>query len=69
MIEQNVREQIARHHRIDPTIDPKRVVEIQIRQERELLERMADQLEENNRADAATIMRDLADEWLAELEH
>ncbi len=42
MIEKRVREQVARHHHVDPTIDRKRIVEIQIRQERERLERMAD---------------------------
>ncbi len=67
MIEKNVREQIARHHHVDPTIDRKRIVEIQIRQERERLERMADRLDD--KGGNGDIIRELAGDWLSELEH
>lgn len=68
-IEQRVREQIERHYRVDATIDSRRVVEIQIRQERERLELMADQLDEKGNYGGAEIVRELAGEWLSELEH
>jgi hypothetical protein len=42
-IESRVREQLVRHLNVDPTIDRRRVVEIQIGQEREKLERLIEE--------------------------
>lgn len=40
IVESRVREQIERHQRVNPSGDPRSVVDIQIKQERELLERL-----------------------------
>jgi hypothetical protein len=61
-IEGRVREQLRRHHNVDPNIDPKRIIDIQIAQEKERLEKMYDRLD--------TKSHDLIDsliEWLPDL--
>ena len=66
-IEGRVREQLARHQRVDPNMDPRRVVDIQIEQERERLEGMRDKFENQGKDDLAEAVRILADEWLRQL--
>ena len=64
-IENRVREQLARHLRVDPTSNRKQVVELQMKQEREKLERLIEQHEENpTKCDAYQTILD----WLPELE-
>lgn len=46
-IERRVRDQVRRHLNIDPNIDPRRVVEIQIQQEQEKLERLLAEMEDD----------------------
>jgi hypothetical protein len=67
-IERKLREQIARHQRVDPTVERKRVVEIVIRQERERLERLRDRSEEAGQDDVADLNDVLIDDWLPDLE-
>jgi hypothetical protein len=59
-IERRVNEQLARHAKVDPGFDPRRVVEIQIQQEREQLNRMLQNAE--NRVQMETIRALI--EWL-----
>lgn len=65
-IERRVREQLARHFRVDPNIEPRKVVDIQIEQERERLDRMAEKFENDGKDNLAEFVRVLADEWLPE---
>lgn len=44
-IEDRVNEQVARHARVSPNTDPKHVVDIQFRQERERLEKAIESAE------------------------
>ncbi len=66
-IEDRIREQLARHHRVDPNIDPRRVIDIQIKQERERLERSAEKFDDEGNDKIAELCRSLAEEWLPEL--
>ncbi len=63
-IEQRVREQFERHLRIDPNADPSRIVEIQIEQEREKLERAHQKFEDAGQEKFAEVTRALIDDWL-----
>jgi len=45
-VEARVREQIERHLRVDPGADIRRIVEMQMRQEEERLERLIDEADE-----------------------
>ena len=45
-VEAGVREQIERHLRVDPGADIRRIVEMQMRQEEERLERLIDEADE-----------------------
>jgi len=52
-IEARVREQIERHLRVDPRANIARIVELQMRQEEERLERLIDEADDNpERAEA-----------------
>ncbi len=64
MVERRVREQIARHN-VSPVADPRRAVEIQMQQERELLERLIEK--DETTPEEAEIFR-LLIEWLPQLE-
>ena len=64
VIEKRVREQLVRHHQIDPTIDRQKIVDIQIRQEHERLVRLGEKSEENDQDELAEVARILAEEWL-----
>jgi hypothetical protein len=66
-IEARVREQIERHRRIDPNCNLRRVVEIQMQQERERLERLIEENEDESPAQAEALVALLA--WLPQLEH
>ncbi len=46
-IETRVREQIERHLRVDPRANIARIVELQMRQEEERLERLIDEADDN----------------------
>lgn len=46
-IEKRVREQMLRHSKIDPAGDPRKIVDIQMKQEREKLECLIEQYEDN----------------------
>jgi hypothetical protein len=64
MVENRVREQIARHQNANPNADPRRAVEIQMQQERELLERLIE--DDDTTPDQAEMFR-LLIQWLPEL--
>ncbi len=66
-VEDRIREQLARHHRVNPNIDPRHVIEIQIKQEHERLERSAEKYEDEGKDNMAALCRSLAEEWLPEL--
>ena len=58
-IEQRVRDQLKRHFQIDPTVNPSSVVDIQMAQERENLERALQKFEDDENdtgADAMTLL-------------
>ena len=61
-VEARVREQIERHLRINPGGSVRRIVEMQMEQERERLERLIDESDE----DAEVLMALMA--WLPQLE-
>lgn len=65
-IERHLTEQIARHLNVDQTVDPKRVVEIQIWQEQEKLEQALEKWDEVTPAQVK-MFRLLIDQWLPEL--
>ena len=60
-IEQRVNEQIERHRRADPNGDSRQVVDIQIKQEREKLERL---LENEESPAMAGLLQTLMDDYL-----
>ena len=60
-IETRINEQIDRHLRVNPSINPHRLVDIQIAQERERLTRLIEN--EENPANAA-ILETILEEWL-----
>jgi hypothetical protein len=66
-IEARVREQIERHQRVDPNCNIRRVVEIQMQQEREKLERLIENNEEESPAQTEALFALLA--WLPQLEN
>lgn len=65
-VERRVREQIERHQNINPNTDPRRIVEIQIQQERERLEHLI--AGEETTAAQAGVYRVLLVEYLPDLE-
>jgi hypothetical protein len=65
-IEARVREQIERHQRVDPNCNIRRVVEIQMQQEQEKLERLIEENEEESPDKAEALFALLA--WLPQLE-
>ncbi len=65
-VEQRVREQLARHQRIEPTIDLSQVVDIQIGQERERMERVAEKFYDEGKDNIAEFV-DAVIDWLPEL--
>jgi hypothetical protein len=65
-IEARVRDQLKRHLSINPNGDPRRVVDIQMDQEREKLERLAQRYEEEGNENAADACRSII-EWLSDL--
>ena len=65
-IEKRVREQLARHQRIEPTIELSQVVDIQINQEREKLVIKVDEFYDEGKINFAEIT-ELIIEWLPEL--
>jgi hypothetical protein len=62
-IEQRINEQLERHSRVTLNIDPKRVIDIQIAQEREKLEKALDIEESPTSADVIQALLD----WLPQL--
>jgi hypothetical protein len=66
-IEQRVREQLDRHLAIEPNADPRRIIDIQIEQEREQLVRVAKEWDEQGNSKGAEIAEQLAKEWLLDL--
>lgn len=66
-IESRVRDQLARHWRIDPNLNPKKIIDIQIRQEKERLEKMAEKFADDGQERLADLCEFLAEEWLPEL--
>ena len=66
-IESRIRDQLARHSRIDPNLNPKKIIDIQIRQEKEKLEKMAEDFEDGGQEQLADFCELLAEEWLLEL--
>ena len=62
-IENRVRGQLARHQRVSATTSWRQVVDIQISQEQEKLEKLADKWDEEER-DGADSLRELAADWL-----
>jgi hypothetical protein len=65
MVERRVREQIERHQRISPNADPRRAVAIQMKQERELLERLIE-ADDTTAVQAEVLFQLIA--WLPQLE-
>jgi hypothetical protein len=66
-IEQRVRDQVARHARIDPTGDARKVIDIQIAQEHDTLEALANRAEDQEQDTLAAAYRELAGDWLSQL--
>ena len=66
-IEKRVREQLARHLRVDPNADFRKIVDIQIRHERERLEMKALEHEDAGQDRLAELIRMLIADWLPEL--
>jgi hypothetical protein len=64
-IEGRVREQLARHQAIDTTMDPRRIVDLQIEQERQKLTKIADKFEQEGNPEAALAVESIAEEWLS----
>ena len=66
-VEKRVREQLRRHARIDPDVNYGNVVNIQIGQEAERLERMYEKYDDDGQDGLAEAIRALIDDWLPEL--
>ena len=66
-IEKRVREQLARHLRVDPNADVGKIIDIQIRQERERLQGQALEYEDAGQDRQAELVRMLTEDWLPEL--
>ena len=67
IVEKRIREQLARRARIDPHVDCEKVVNIQIDQEKERLERRYDEFDEGGPDRLADAARVLIDDWLPDL--
>jgi hypothetical protein len=59
-IEARIREQIERHQRIDPNCNVRRVVDMQMQQERERLERLIEETEDDSPIQAEALVALLA---------
>ena len=66
-IEKRVREQLARGLQVDPKADLRKIIDIQIGQERERLELQALEYEDAGGDRRAEVVRMLIDDWLPEL--
>ena len=66
-IEKRVREQLARGLQVDPNADLRKIIAIQIGQERERLELQALEYEDAGSDMRAEVVRMLIDDWLPEL--
>ena len=66
-IEKRVREQLARGLQVDPKADLRKIIDIQIGQERERLESRALEYEDAGGDRRAEVVRMLIDDWLPEL--
>ena len=66
-VEKRIREQLARHTRVSPNIDYNAVVDIQMDQETERLERIYEKFDDEGQAAPADFVRVLIDDWLPEL--
>lgn len=69
-IERRVKEQLIHHLEVHPNTDRRRIVELQIRHEREKLERLLEKYDDLTGSDAAlaAALRVLMLDWLPELE-
>lgn len=65
-IENRVRDQLKRHLAINPTGDPRQIVDIQIAQEKERCERDAEKCAEEGRQSLADVYEAII-EWLPQL--
>jgi hypothetical protein len=66
IVEKRVRDQLTRHLQIDPNADPRKIVEIQMNQEREKLQKLIEDNTDNPQlTDAYQV---ILDEWLPYLE-
>ena len=61
-----MRDQVQRHARIDPNVDPRRIVDIQIGQEKAKLQRLADEKDREGEHKQRDLFEALI-EWLPEL--
>jgi hypothetical protein len=66
-IEKRVREQLARGLQVDPNADLRKIIDIEIGQERERLESQALEYEDAGGDRRAELVRMLIDDWLPEL--
>ena len=66
-VEKRVRKQLRRHARIDPNVNYNNILNIQIGQEAERLERMYEKYDDEGQDKAAEAVRFLIDEWLPDL--
>ena len=66
LLRENLRKQVVRHARIDPNVDPRRIVDIQIEQETEKLQRLADEKDGEGEYKQRDLFEGLI-EWLPEL--
>ena len=66
-VEKRIREQLARHTRVSPNVDYNAVVEIQMGQETERLERIYEKFDDEGQDAPADFVRGLIDDWLHEL--
>jgi hypothetical protein len=66
-IEKRVWEQLVRHLRVDPNADLRKIIDIQIHQERERLEMQALEHEDAGQDRLAELVHMLIDDWLPEL--
>ena len=63
-IERRVSEQLARTLAIEPNADPRKIIDIQIKQERERLILAAERFDNQGNDQAAELAEMLAEEWL-----
>ena len=67
IIEARVKDQLDRHLRVDPNMDPRSVIDIQMEQEHELLSCMQTKFADNGDDNLVDMARALRDVWLPEL--